>query len=224
MDFDLADAFRCPSLLRIMRRVQEGDFNLNDLVPLLQDAEFIQQLVEEVKHPEDYPITAGETEQASRFSELMNEGMNSAEYISRTRDMSREVPGLQQLTSVLDFMEEHGVRGFEGAMQGMEHLLAQVPSGNLHPATPEEIVSLPQEATLVSEEVCFCQQDREVGELYELTTLPCQHKFDTLCITQWLQRCHTCPVCRYPLLTGIARIDQEVCEEQTRRLPDPGVD
>ncbi|KAM6588324.1 hypothetical protein CsatA_010929 [Cannabis sativa] len=45
--------------------------------------------------------------------------------------------------------------------------------------------------------ICFC----EVLSGTELSRLPCSHLFHTHCILKWLEKRHTCPICRFELPT-----------------------
>ncbi|OAY68353.1 E3 ubiquitin-protein ligase RING1-like [Ananas comosus] len=44
-----------------------------------------------------------------------------------------------------------------------------------------------------------CLETLEVGTVAK--RFPCKHVFHKECITEWLRQQHTCPVCRFPLLT-----------------------
>ncbi|KAM1050507.1 hypothetical protein ACFX13_032967 [Malus domestica] len=42
-----------------------------------------------------------------------------------------------------------------------------------------------------------CLEKMLSGE--QVTRLPCSHMFHGDCIVEWLNQCHTCPVCRFKL-------------------------
>lgn len=47
---------------------------------------------------------------------------------------------------------------------------------------------------------CICLEDVKGEEL--LRTLPCRHQFHPSCITPWLQKKGTCPLCKYMIIPG----------------------
>ncbi|XP_038979420.1 E3 ubiquitin-protein ligase CIP8-like [Phoenix dactylifera] len=48
----------------------------------------------------------------------------------------------------------------------------------------------------VREEECvICLEDFDAGA--EVSMTPCSHSFHRRCITQWLEKSHLCPICRY---------------------------
>ncbi|KAK8469242.1 hypothetical protein PHAVU_005G028032 [Phaseolus vulgaris] len=58
---------------------------------------------------------------------------------------------------------------------------------------------------LETEKCSICLENvgfRENEENVKLSLLPCEHVFHHLCIVKWLQRSHTCPLCRYPMLVS----------------------
>nr|XP_019710340.1 E3 ubiquitin-protein ligase RNF115-like [Elaeis guineensis] len=53
----------------------------------------------------------------------------------------------------------------------------------------------------VREEECvICLEDFVAGA--EVSTIPCSHSFHSQCITQWLEKSHLCPICRYHMPTA----------------------
>ncbi|NXY15682.1 PJA2 ligase, partial [Atrichornis clamosus] len=96
----------------------------------------------------------------------------------------------------------------EGRLEAVETALAQLESlmfddEQTHPpATKETIESLPQIAVTSDfngqEQCCtICCSEYVEGET--ITELPCHHLFHKPCVTLWLQRSRTCPVCRHVL-------------------------
>ncbi|NXF09525.1 PJA2 ligase, partial [Smithornis capensis] len=104
---------------------------------------------------------------------------------------------------------------FMGRLEAVETDLAQLESlafdvEQTHPpATKETIDCLPlilvtgdyndMEKLWKSQEQCcaICCSDCVRGEI--ITELPCHHSFHKSCVTLWLQRSGTCPVCRHIL-------------------------
>ncbi|XP_072777811.1 E3 ubiquitin-protein ligase Praja-2 isoform X4 [Taeniopygia guttata] len=92
----------------------------------------------------------------------------------------------------------------DGHLEAVESALAQLESLTFDveqthpPATKETIVSLPQIFVTGQEQCCtICCSEYVEGEI--ITELPCHHLFHRPCITLWLQRSGTCPVCRHVL-------------------------
>lgn len=53
----------------------------------------------------------------------------------------------------------------------------------------------------VREEECvICLEDFDSRA--EVSTTPCSHSFHSQCITQWLEKSHLCPICRYHMPTS----------------------
>ncbi|XP_038973653.1 E3 ubiquitin-protein ligase SIRP1-like [Phoenix dactylifera] len=53
----------------------------------------------------------------------------------------------------------------------------------------------------VQEEECvICLEDFDAGA--EVSMTPCSHSFHSRCITQWLEKSHLCPICRYHMPTS----------------------
>ncbi|NXH37089.1 PJA2 ligase, partial [Myiagra hebetior] len=94
----------------------------------------------------------------------------------------------------------------EGHLEAVEAALAQLESLDTEqthlPATKETIDCLPQiiiTGDYNGQEQCciICCSDYVEGEI--ITELPCHHLFHKPCVTLWLQRVRTCPVCRHVL-------------------------
>ncbi|NWW19457.1 PJA2 ligase, partial [Falcunculus frontatus] len=96
----------------------------------------------------------------------------------------------------------------EGRLEAMETALAQLESLTFDaeqthpPATRETIDCLPQiivTSDYNGQEQCctICCSEYVEGEI--ITELPCHHLFHKPCVTLWLQRSGTCPVCRHVL-------------------------
>ncbi|NXB19277.1 PJA2 ligase, partial [Rhagologus leucostigma] len=96
----------------------------------------------------------------------------------------------------------------EGRLEAVETALAQLESLTFDveqthpPATKETIDCLPQinvTGDYKGQEQCctICCSECVEGEI--ITELPCHHLFHKPCVTLWLQRSGTCPVCRHVL-------------------------
>ncbi|NXQ33059.1 PJA2 ligase, partial [Alaudala cheleensis] len=96
----------------------------------------------------------------------------------------------------------------EGRLEAVETALAQLESLTFDaeqthpPASKETIDCLPQiivAGDYNGQEQCctICCSDYVEGEI--ITELPCRHLFHKPCVTLWLQRSGTCPVCRHVL-------------------------
>ncbi|XP_059729656.1 E3 ubiquitin-protein ligase Praja-2 isoform X3 [Haemorhous mexicanus] len=96
----------------------------------------------------------------------------------------------------------------EGHLEAVETALAQLESLTFDveqthpPATKETIDCLPQIIVTGDhngqEQCCtICCSEYVEGEI--ITELPCHHLFHKPCVTLWLQRSGTCPVCRHVL-------------------------
>ncbi|NWI94234.1 PJA2 ligase, partial [Pitta sordida] len=68
-----------------------------------------------------------------------------------------------------------------------------------HPPCAKEIIEgLPLVVATGQEETCvICYSEYVGGEM--ITQLPCHHLFHKPCVTPWLQRSGTCPICRHVL-------------------------
>lgn len=69
------------------------------------------------------------------------------------------------------------------------------------PASAESVNKLKEtkfcEESSHSKECTICQEDYKKDET--ILHLPCEHNFHKACVTEWLSRHNSCPVCRKPL-------------------------
>ncbi|XP_075692886.1 E3 ubiquitin-protein ligase Praja-2 isoform X2 [Rhinoderma darwinii] len=100
-------------------------------------------------------------------------------------------------------LEERLAQAMETALAHLESLAVDVEQAH-PPATKESIECLPQiivtdEQNLEGQEQCcaICCSEYMKDEI--LTELPCHHLFHKPCVTLWLQKSGTCPVCRHVL-------------------------
>ncbi|XP_048192439.1 E3 ubiquitin-protein ligase Praja-1 [Perognathus longimembris pacificus] len=97
-------------------------------------------------------------------------------------------------------LEERLAQAMETALAHLESLAVDVEVAN-PPATKESIDTLPEilvteDQDAVGQEMCcpICCSEYVKGEV--ATELPCHHFFHKPCVSIWLQKSGTCPVCR----------------------------
>ncbi|KAM9577195.1 E3 ubiquitin-protein ligase Praja-1 isoform 1-T2 [Trichechus inunguis] len=97
-------------------------------------------------------------------------------------------------------LEERLAQAMETALAHLESLAVDVEVAN-PPASRESINSLPEilvteDHSAVGQEMCcpICCSEYVKGEV--ATELPCHHYFHKPCVSIWLQKSGTCPVCR----------------------------
>ncbi|XP_065600306.1 E3 ubiquitin-protein ligase Praja-2 isoform X2 [Cyrtonyx montezumae] len=98
-------------------------------------------------------------------------------------------------------LEERLAQAMENALAHLESLAVDVEQAH-PPATKESIDCLPQiivtDDYAGQEQCCtICCSEYVKDEI--ITELPCHHLFHKLCVTLWLQKSGTCPVCRHVL-------------------------
>ncbi|NXU44108.1 PJA2 ligase, partial [Drymodes brunneopygia] len=114
------------------------------------------------------------------------------------------------LAQAIPYMEPQFLTfmALEGRLEAVETALAQLETLTFDveqthpPATKETIDCLPQiivTGDCNGQEQCctICCSEYVEGEI--ITELPCRHLFHKPCVTLWLQRSGTCPVCRHVL-------------------------
>ena len=76
------------------------------------------------------------------------------------------------------------------------------------------VTFVPTSIGLTEPERCLiCQENFVPGA--HLVELPCKHRFDMVCIREWLSANNTCPKCRYTLPEADATSDEEQIERPT---------
>lgn len=116
--------------------------------------------------------------------------------------------GVAQVISYVDpqfftymALEERLAQAMENALAHLESLAVDVEQAH-PPATKESIDCLPQIIVTDDhdgqEQCCtICCSEYVKDEV--ITELPCHHLFHKPCVTLWLQKSGTCPVCRHVL-------------------------
>jgi len=66
-------------------------------------------------------------------------------------------------------------------------------------------------------ECCICFEQHNIGD--KVIRLPCAHIYHSSCITNWLSRHCTCPVCRYELPTDDLAYEEKRKNRMSRRKP-----
>ncbi|MEE6459821.1 hypothetical protein FKM82_000748 [Ascaphus truei] len=101
-------------------------------------------------------------------------------------------------------LEERLAQAMETALAHLESLAVDVEQAH-PPASKQSIDCLPQiviteDHNVVGQEQCcaICCSEYSKDEI--LTELPCHHLFHKPCVTLWLQKSGTCPVCRHVLV------------------------
>ncbi|XP_076140449.1 E3 ubiquitin-protein ligase Praja-2 isoform X1 [Alosa pseudoharengus] len=98
-------------------------------------------------------------------------------------------------------LEERLAQAMEAALAHLESLAIEVEQA--HPPATEQIIECLPQITVEDDHsgqeqccaICCCEYVN--GEI--ATQLPCHHMFHKLCVTLWLRKSGTCPVCRHVL-------------------------
>uniref|UniRef100_A0A4W5P7X2 RING-type E3 ubiquitin transferase n=1 Tax=Hucho hucho TaxID=62062 RepID=A0A4W5P7X2_9TELE len=103
-------------------------------------------------------------------------------------------------------LEERLAQAMEAALAHLESLSIDVEQA--HPPATEQIIECLPQITILEDHsgqeqccaICCCEYVKD-----EIATqLPCHHMFHKVCVTLWLQKSGTCPVCRHVLLPVVA--------------------
>ncbi|XP_066567680.1 E3 ubiquitin-protein ligase Praja-2 isoform X2 [Amia ocellicauda] len=98
-------------------------------------------------------------------------------------------------------LEERLAQAMEAALAHLESLAIDVEQA--HPPATEDIINCLPQITVLEDHhgqeqccaICCCEYVKD-----EIATeLPCRHVFHKTCVTLWLQKSGTCPVCRHVL-------------------------
>ncbi|XP_067839039.1 E3 ubiquitin-protein ligase Praja-2 isoform X4 [Heptranchias perlo] len=123
---------------------------------------------------------------------------------------------------LLTFMalEERLAQAMEAALAHLESLA--IDGEQAPPPAPKEIieclpqVSITEEHNGLEQSCAICCSEYVKEEL--VTELPCHHLFHRPCVTLWLQKSGTCPVCRHILTSTLP----EAAAAPTAFLSEPG--
>merc|ERR1712007_165872 len=113
---------------------------------------------------------------------------------------------------------------FEAATAVAQHSMQQQEQGGPPPASRKSIRHLPtilvRSEDLIDEnnrECCICFEEHNLGD--KVTRLSCAHIYHPHCITEWLTKHCTCPVCRYELPTDDASYERGRKKRMAERKP-----
>lgn len=102
-------------------------------------------------------------------------------------------------------LEERLAQAMEAALAHLESLAIDVEQA--HPPATEQIIECLPQITMQDDPsgqeqccaICCCEYVKD-----EIATqLPCHHMFHKICVTLWLQKSGTCPVCRHVLTPAL---------------------
>ncbi|XP_026575530.1 E3 ubiquitin-protein ligase Praja-2 isoform X1 [Pseudonaja textilis] len=115
---------------------------------------------------------------------------------------------LAQAMEVTSMFMEMTYQRLQTALAHLESLAIDVEQAH-PPASKESIDCLPQiiiteDHNAVGQEQCCAICCSEYIKEEIVTELPCRHFFHVTCITLWLQKSGTCPVCRHVLPPGLS--------------------
>ncbi|XP_039518264.1 E3 ubiquitin-protein ligase Praja-2 isoform X1 [Pimephales promelas] len=143
-----------------------------------------------------------------RFLDEFGDGFGMAQAISY-------VDHSQLLTYMA--LEERLAQAMEAALAHLESLAIDVEQA--HPPATEQIIDCLPQITVPAENIeqeqccaiCCCEYVKD-----EIATLlPCRHMFHKLCVTLWLRKSGTCPVCRHVLTPEVTDPSSLSSEQET---------
>ncbi|XDV19959.1 hypothetical protein PO909_025352 [Leuciscus waleckii] len=143
-----------------------------------------------------------------RFLDEFGDGFGMAQAISY-------VDHSQLLTYMA--LEERLAQAMEAALAHLESLAIDVEQA--HPPATEQIIDCLPQITVHAENIeqeqccaiCCCEYVKD-----EIATLlPCRHMFHKLCVTLWLRKSGTCPVCRHVLTPEVTDPSSLSSEQET---------
>lgn len=111
---------------------------------------------------------------------------------------------------------ENSFPGFQGAPPQEERTippaskkaLRQIPTIQV---TPEDLIDES------NRECCICLEENKLGD--KVARLPCGHLFHRPCVTDWLVKHNTCPICRYELETDDLEFERGRKARMSSRKP-----
>ncbi|NXG16806.1 PJA2 ligase, partial [Grallaria varia] len=149
--------------------------------------------INDFMHPGFFLLSENNIEDDSSVSEDLDVDWRVLEEFGDGLGLAQNIPYMEP--QLLTFM------ALEGRLEAVETALAQLESlafdveQTQPPATKETIDCLPMVPVTGQEQCCaICCSECVKGEY--VAELPCHHLFHKSCVTLWLQRSGTCPVCR----------------------------
>jgi len=108
---------------------------------------------------------------------------------------------------------------FDSAL--IEQFLRNDPNNHGPPPASQETIAKLQEIKYCSEncivkDCTICQEEYKEGD--NLLLLPCEHNFHRPCVSEWLSRHNSCPVCRKELKEEVKTEEHQQAPEGRRRV------
>ncbi|NXF77274.1 PJA2 ligase, partial [Sclerurus mexicanus] len=152
--------------------------------------------INDFMHPGFFLLSENNLEDDSSMSEDLDVDWRVLEEFGDGLGLAQNIPYVEP--QLLTFMAlEARLEAVETALAQLESLAFDVEQTHL-PATKETIDCLPMIPITGQEQCCtICCSEYVRGEY--VAELPCRHLFHKSCVTLWLQRSGTCPVCRHVL-------------------------
>ncbi|NWR94681.1 PJA2 ligase, partial [Furnarius figulus] len=155
--------------------------------------------INDFMHPGFFLLSDNNLEDDSSVSEDLDVDWRVLEEFGDGLGLAQNIPYVEP--QLLTFMALEGrLEAVETALAQLEPLAFDVEQTH-PPATKETIDCLPMIPITGQEQSCtICCSEYVRGEY--VAELPCRHLFHKSCVTPWLQRSGTCPVCRHVLAPG----------------------
>lgn len=139
--------------------------------------------------------------------------MAAEEVELQRREEEREYR-LEDISQMLEELAEDGI-DFEQMVLIPRELEDDMGEMQEEPTPEHVIAALPQRPVETTCECAICQECLPVNSI--ATHLKCGHAYHEACIRPWLQKQHTCPICRTDVLAGNERASAENEENEAMR-------